>query len=136
MLGVAIVPCTRDLQAAVSLIPDGWWWHLSHLEANVTPTKDVPGAPISNSTLYDWYGRPVGFRAMCFDRDGLPAALCEALLKARYDLPEGFVVEASKLAHNEHRKRIDQFHYEHQHPPKRHIWNRICWAWDALLDRD
>lgn len=134
-LDVAIVPCTQNLDAAISIIPD-WWWHLSHLEAKVTPTVAVKGAPISNGSLYDWYGRPVGFRAMCMDRSQLPAALCEALLKARYDLPDAFVVEASASAHNDSNSRMQKYRHEAQHPPKNTLWRRISVAVDVLLDRD
>lgn len=108
-LGIDLCPVTRDLDRAIAAIPDGWWWHLSHLEAKVTPTVPVPGAPVSNGGMYDFYGRPVGYSAMCWDRQQLPAALCEALLKARYDLPTAFVMEASAMAHNEMRTRMQSY---------------------------
>jgi hypothetical protein len=94
-----VVPCTSNLQAAISLIPRDWWWHLSHLEAKVIPTTPVNGAPVSNAQLYDFYGKPIGFAAMTHERSTLAVAVCEALLKAYYDLPSAFVVEASASAH-------------------------------------
>lgn len=103
---------TRDLDRAIAAIPDGWWWHLSHLEAKVTPTVAVPGAPVSNGGMYDFYGRPVGYSAMCHERGELPAALCEALLKARYDLPTAFVVEASARAHNDYMTRMARYSHD------------------------
>lgn len=120
---------TRDLDAAVAAIPDGWWWHLSHLEAQVTPTVNVPGAPVSNGTMYDFYGRPVGYSAMCWGRGELPAALCEALLKARYDLPAAFVVEASAKAHNDYRFRMQSYRQKtvtaQRAKPKRQWWRAL-----------
>lgn len=106
-----IVPCTQNLEAAIALIPKCWWWHLSHLEAQVIPTVPVEGAPISNGQLYDFYGRPVGFTAMCHERSELAVALCEALLKARYDLPTAFVVQASASAYNEYRSQIQSMQF-------------------------
>lgn len=104
-------PITKDLDVAISAIPDGWWWHLSHLEAEVVPTRGVPGIPVSNGTLYDFYGKPVGFTAMCLDREDLPRAMCEALLKARYDLPTAFVVEASMSEHVDYMSRMMGYSY-------------------------
>lgn len=104
-----ILPVTSDLDAALLLIPRNWWWHLSHLEAKIIPTTPVKGAPIDNANLYDFYGRPVGYTAMCHSRQDLPVALCEALLKARYDLPTAFVVEASAKAHNDYATRMQRY---------------------------
>lgn len=110
---VSDVPCTQYLDAAIGLIPDGWWWHMSHLEVVVIPTYDVPNSPVSNSKLYDFFGKPVGYSAMCWDRKELPVALCEALLKARYDLPTAFYVEASKKEELDYRNRVNRLRYKH-----------------------
>jgi hypothetical protein len=97
-LGVDYVyGCTKDIRAALQLIPDGCWWHLSHLEASITPTSElVGGAPVSNAARYDQWGRPISYSAMAWSRDQLPVAICEALLKAKFDLPNAFMVNASK----------------------------------------
>lgn len=111
-LEVPPTACTENLDSAISIIPKGWWWHLSHLEASVTPTVAVPGAPASNGTMYDFYGRPVHFHAMCFERRDLPVALCEALLKARYDLPAALIVSASALEENASRNRRQSYRHK------------------------
>jgi len=90
-------PVSTDLAAAISLIPEGWWWHISHLEAQVIPTRPAPGMEglVSNGASYDGYGRPVTYRAMCHDREDLPLSVCTAMIMAAYDLPAAFVVQAS-----------------------------------------
>lgn len=96
-LGIPYAPVTSDIAAALSLIPD-CWFHISHLEVTITPTAPVKGAEsvLSNGGAYDRYGRPVGYTAQVWKRELLPQAICEALLKAKYDLPTAFVVEASE----------------------------------------
>lgn len=71
---------------------EGFWWGVSHLEAWVCPT--VKMGPVNNSARYDKKGRPIIYRE---HRLGTPVAesLCRAYLKAKYDLPPAFMVEAS-----------------------------------------
>lgn len=90
-------PVSTDLAAAISLIPDGWWWHLSHIEATVTPTCPAPGMEglVSNGASYDGYGRAVSYSSLLPDRAALPLAVCTAVIMAAYDLPAAFVVQAS-----------------------------------------
>lgn len=83
---VAVKQWATDLGAAVDLIPSGWWWHISHLEAQVLPT--VPGdgrlaGVISNGRFYEKSGRPTAFTSLSFERENLPRAVCCAYLKAR-----------------------------------------------------
>src|SRR5712671_4177809 len=55
-------PCyTSNLDAAISLIPHGWWWYISHLEAAVVPNRPEPDIPINNATDYEFTGRPVEY---------------------------------------------------------------------------
>lgn len=134
-----VVPCTRDLMAAVSMIPDGWWWNIDHHSASVTPTVPVEGAPVSNGTMYDWHGRPVSFGAMSWSREELPVAMCEALIKARYDLPDALVVEKSATEVLDYRRKYQKASHQRQHPPKDTIWRRLRIAWGTITgewDRD
>lgn len=87
---------TTNLKLALDLIPKGWWWHISHLEVKITPTGPSEFAQVSNAVDYDENGYPLSYRAMYFgNRDDIPRCICEAMLKARYDLPCAFVVVAS-----------------------------------------
>ncbi len=119
-----ILPVTSDLDAAILLIPRDWWWHLSHLEAKIIPTTPLKGAPVSNSQLYDWYGKPVGYSAMCHERQQLPAAVCEAMLKAYYDLPAAFVVEASAKAHNDYISMMQRYDQKQTELTRKFIKNQ------------
>jgi hypothetical protein len=90
---------TSDLGAAISLIPDGWWWHLSHLEAKVTPTSPVKGAEkmLSNGHRYDDRGRPIGYDVQMYgERDRIPLALCGAIVLAVASLNEASRFERGK----------------------------------------
>ena len=115
---------TGSLMSAISLIPEGWWFHLSHLEAKVIPTHDIEGAPVSNSNMYDFFGKPVGYSAISWDRSQLPVALCEALLKARYDLPTAFAVEASAKAHNDQMSLYQRAKFQHIVEREKHAKRR------------
>jgi hypothetical protein len=78
---------TSELSAAVALIPHGWWWHLSHLEASVYPNRAEPGLPLSNAIDYNLNDRPISYSySLRDDRDALPSALCIAMLLAKWAL--------------------------------------------------
>jgi hypothetical protein len=70
--------------AAIGLIPLGWRWHFSHLEAEVMPTDACPGVPMSNAGEYHFNGRPLGYGAMLMgSRALIPSAVGLAVLRAR-----------------------------------------------------
>lgn len=88
---------TTSLADAIGLIPKDWWWSISHLEACITPTVYAPGfeGVMHNSMYYDKKGRPISHRASVnWDRSNLPAAICAAMLKAVYNLPTAYFVDA------------------------------------------
>lgn len=98
LVGIPTGPSySTDLNHVVSAISKtGWWWHLSHLEAVVTPTTPVEGSGgmLSNSTAYDRNGSPIRYWSINSKNPAL--SLCEAWLKAMYDLPDAFYVVASQ----------------------------------------
>ena len=97
----ALSPNT-DIFHAIKLIPEQWWWHVSHLGAEIIPTTPAPGleSVLSNATRHGPDGRPIRYNAMAhYDRQALPRAVCAAMLKAVYDLPAAFAVRASTSSH-------------------------------------
>jgi hypothetical protein len=77
------LPYSSDLLAALDTIPQGWWWHLSHLECCITPNAPGPLIPVSNATDYKHDGRPIGYSAGFYGRrTELPLLVIEARLKA------------------------------------------------------
>lgn len=87
-----------DLNAVVAQLSRlEWWWHLSHIQATVTPTRDADGplsGLVSNSAKYDREGRPIEY-VDSFAREHPALSLCRAAIKATYDLPPAFYVDAS-----------------------------------------
>lgn len=80
-------PYTSSTDAAMLLVPVGWWWHLSHLEARVIPTSPWPGMPVSDSMDYHFDGRPLAYACMYFGvRERMAIAVCIAALRARLGL--------------------------------------------------
>ena len=75
---------TSDLNAAISLIPAGWWWHISHLEVEVIPNRPDADIPISNAHDYHFTGKPIGYGCHLWGvRDAIPSAICSAVILAR-----------------------------------------------------
>lgn len=88
---------STDLNEIIAALnAKGWWWHLSHMDASVIPTTPVEGSDgmLSNGTSYDREGRPISYHSH-FARDAPALSLCTAWLKAVYDLPDAFYVQAS-----------------------------------------
>lgn len=76
---------TRCLDDALRLIPPGWWWHISHMEARVIPTCPVAGTGgmLSNAGRYDDKGRPVGYDALIsHEKERSALALSAAVISA------------------------------------------------------
>ena len=75
---------TASIDAAMTTVPEGWWWHISHLEASVLPAAECKDIPVSNGVLYERDGRPVKFTSHIFhNRQRVSPAICCAALKAR-----------------------------------------------------
>ena len=74
----------------------GWWFHLSHLEARVSITKYVECSDgmLSNSESYDDSGKPVKYSYLHNNKQ-YAYAMCIAIVKAMYDLPDAYHVKAS-----------------------------------------
>lgn len=90
---------STDLNAVVGALNAlGWWWHLSHLSAEVIPTSPVRGMEglLSNGSAYDREGRPVTYRSS-FAREQPALCLCTAWVMAVYDLPSAYHVVASAI---------------------------------------
>lgn len=87
---------TISLSDALSLVPEKWWWYISHLEACITPTVNAPGFEglMSNAGAYDKRGKVISYRSSHYDRSALPSAICAAMLKAVYNLPTAYGVQA------------------------------------------
>lgn len=87
-----------DLNAVVAQLRRlEWWWHLSHIQATVIPTRDADGplaGLMSNSAKYDREGHPIQYLDS-FAREQPALSLCRAAIKATYDLPDAFYVNAS-----------------------------------------
>jgi hypothetical protein len=83
-----LVPAYTSLtDAAMRLVPPGWWWHVTHLEVEVLPTSPWPDAPISDALDYHFNGRPLGYGCSYFGaRDKIALAVCIAALRARLGL--------------------------------------------------
>ena len=97
-LGIPFSPVTTSVEAALGAIPDGWWWNVSHHEVRVIPTNSANArSPVMNAARYDSAGRPVDYVAMCWSKREIPIRICEALLKAKYDLPNAFYILASRM---------------------------------------
>jgi len=89
---------TRNIDDAIFLIPTNWWWNVTHLGAEVIPTVPAPGAEavMTNAGKYDERGRPIRYSSMShYDRAHLPCAVCAAMLKAVYNLPMAYGVQAT-----------------------------------------
>ena len=90
-------PYSSDLNSAVTALDHlGWWWHLSHIEAQVTPTTSLKEVPISNATQYDREGHPISYTSCVLERNRA-FVLMEAAIKAAYDLPDAYYVVASHI---------------------------------------
>jgi hypothetical protein len=73
-----------NLNHAIQLIPDGWWFHISHLEVSVNPTSNVGNLPITISNDYRLNGRPVEYKHHLWgDKNKISKAICIAVLRAR-----------------------------------------------------
>lgn len=100
LVGLPVGPAySSNLNIVISaLCKTGWWWHLSHLEAVVIPTRPVKGAEdmIDNAAIYDRSGRTVGFRVTAHQPGSKAIALCKAWVRAVYNLPAAFFVEESE----------------------------------------
>ena len=91
----SILP-TIELKDALSLIPETWWWHISHLEACVIPTTPPEGLPFSTAKWRNKKGRPITYRSDAhYDRTRLPSAICVAMLMAVYNIPAAMAVQAT-----------------------------------------
>lgn len=78
---------TKSIDAAITLIPHGWWWHISHLEAQVCPSHPLPDIPIDNAIDYYPTGRPIQYSCSLFgNRNALAVAVCKAMLLAHLAL--------------------------------------------------
>ena len=44
MNSLRVPKLTESIDAALTLVPEGWWWHLSHIHAQVCPTHPIEGA--------------------------------------------------------------------------------------------
>lgn len=100
---------STDLNVLVSALNDsGHWWHLSHLKAAVILTSPAPGLDglVTNSAAYDREGTPIEYTAS-FSSDAPARTLCEAWVKAVYDLPTAYFTEASA---------------------KEEAWSRVPWS--------
>ena len=72
---------------AMLLVPPGWWWHISHLEAEVIPTHPLPDFPVSNSADYRFGGRPVSYGCTLWgDRSLIAHSIATAAMLARLGL--------------------------------------------------
>jgi hypothetical protein len=98
LIGLPVGPAyTTDLNAICgALNARGYWWHLSHLQATVTPNKPAPGMEglMSNAAMYDREGNTMDYTSH-FAGDNPAWALCEAWIMAVFDLPVALAVNAS-----------------------------------------
>jgi hypothetical protein len=79
----ALPAYTRDIDAAMRLVPPGWWFHFSHIKADVVPTTQIPGIPMSDSSDHGLDGRPVRYCSMTFgDRGMMALGICGAVVLA------------------------------------------------------
>lgn len=72
-----------DMGIALSTIPQGWWWHISHLECAIIPTFNDPLIPLQNAQFYRIDGSPIRYSVQSWgdDRSNLPIVIVTARLK-------------------------------------------------------
>jgi hypothetical protein len=88
---------TTSLTDALSLIPENWFWHLSHLEVVISPTEDSAGFM---SRLYNT--KHFSYRSYVLsNRSFLPSAICSTMVRAVYNLPTAYAVDAYMTANDE-----------------------------------
>lgn len=74
-----------------TLMKNGHWWHLSHLEATVILTKASGSGPWTNATRHDSDGIPYRY-SQIHDGKNIAYSLCAAWIKAVYDLPTAYYI--------------------------------------------
>lgn len=107
---------SSNLSHALMLIPENWWWHIGHLQAEIIPTGPADGLPWSNAARHYPNGKPVRYSSPAhYDRAQLPRAVCAAMVRAAYDIPDGYAVQASTFSKESEevikarQERIDQW---------------------------
>lgn len=70
------------------MIPEGWWYSISHLRVELIPTVAVPGIPVSNGAAY-WDDGNIKKYSMHLSKiSDAPRGICFAFLKVLLNRPD------------------------------------------------
>lgn len=111
IMDIPVREYSTDISVVMAYLNENnYWFHISHNNTMVIPTKQSTGFPYSNAERYDERGKPVRYTSLISNVNDIAYYLCVNIIKAKYDFPDAYMKYESGV--EQQNKEFRMFEYK------------------------